>query len=316
MTLSRRTFCSTSAVALAGLTLGSTLRAERRSKRVLLIAGPASHAYGQHDHPASCRFLAQSLRRVAGLEAETVVGWPEEDDSLEDLDALLVYSDGGGGHPLNGHFDEVERLVAAGTGLGILHYALTVDGEQPQRSLRKWIGASYELHWSVNPIWTARIEELPEHPITRGVKPFVIDDEWYYHMRFRPGMERVTPLLSTLPPASSLKRPDGPHSGNPHVRKAVLEDEIPQHLAWCSEDEEDRRGFGFTGLHWHWNLAHDGFRTFLLNAACWLAGVEIPPQGIPSARPDLAQLCELCGPPPEGWKRADAAARIAAWKQE
>ncbi len=33
------------------------------------------------------------------------------------------------------------------------------------------------------------ISSFPTHPITRGVKPFTINDEWYYHMRFLAGME-------------------------------------------------------------------------------------------------------------------------------
>ncbi len=46
--------------------------------------------------------------------------------------------------------------------------------------------------------------KLPEHPITRGVKPFKINDEWYYHMRFREEMEGVTPILTDLPPDATL----------------------------------------------------------------------------------------------------------------
>jgi len=42
------------------------------------------------------------------------------------------------------------------------------------------------MNWSVNPHWTAKYEKFPDHPISRGVKPFEINDEWYYHMRFRP----------------------------------------------------------------------------------------------------------------------------------
>ena len=37
-----------------------------------------------------------------------------------------------------------------------------------------------------------------EHPTARGVKPFVIKDEWYYHMRFVEGMKGVTPILSAV----------------------------------------------------------------------------------------------------------------------
>jgi len=134
-------------------------------------------------------------------------------------------------------------------------------------------------------------------------------------MRFREGLEGVQPLLTALPPPESLDRPDGPHSGNPHVRKAVLEEQRPQHLAWCAERAGGGRGFGFTGGHWHWNWAHDGFRTLLVNAACWLAGADVPATGFATPRPTLDELVERVGTPPEGWDRAAVEARIAGWEQ-
>ena len=36
-----------------------------------------------------------------------------------------------------------------------------------------------------------------------------IYDEWYFHMRFRDGMKGVLPILSAVPPASTMSRPDG-----------------------------------------------------------------------------------------------------------
>src|SRR4026208_1813678 len=81
-----------------------------------------------------------------------------------------------------------------------------------------WICGYFEMNWSVNPHWTAKFEKFPDHPISRGVEPFEINDEWYYHMRFREGMQGVTPILTALPPPESLTRPDGPHQGNPAVR--------------------------------------------------------------------------------------------------
>ena len=50
--------------------------------------------------------------------------------------------------------------------------------------LKDWIGGYYETGYSINPHWVADIESLPDHPITRGVKPFQARDEWYFNMRF------------------------------------------------------------------------------------------------------------------------------------
>ena len=75
----------------------------------------------------------------------------------------------------------------------------------------------------MNPTWKAEFKKLPTHPITQGVAPFALYDEWYYHMRFPEGMTNVTAILSALPPASTLEREDGPHSGNAAVRAAVAD---------------------------------------------------------------------------------------------
>ncbi|RMG35415.1 MAG: hypothetical protein D6725_12580, partial [Planctomycetota bacterium] len=120
-------------------------------------------------------------------------------------------------------------------------------------------------------------------PITNGVRPFAINDEWYYHMRFREGLEGITPILSDLPPASTLNRPDGPHSNNPHVREAVLKRKEPQHVAWAYQRPDGGRGFGFTGGHVHWNWGHNDFRKLVLNAIVWTAHIDVPAGGVSSA---------------------------------
>jgi hypothetical protein len=106
-------------------------------------------------------------------------------------------------------------------------------------------------------------------------------------MRFVDDMKGVTPILSAVPPESTLSRKDGPHSNNPHVRKKKGQ---PQHLAWARERADGGRGFGFTGGHWHWSWASDNFRTVVLNGLVWTAGVEIPAAGVPSKRPTLEEL--------------------------
>ena len=53
------------------------------------------------------------------------------------------------------------------------------------------------------------------------------------------------------------------------------------------------RGFGFTGLHNHKNLADDNFRTLLLNAVAWTAGLEVPKGGVPSKTPTAKELDQV-----------------------
>lgn len=260
-------------------------------KKVVFVAGPQSHGYGEHEHRAGCLLLAEALEAgMPGFEAEVVAGgWPEDESVFEGADAIVIFSDGAGGHPTIPNREEVDAMMGEGVGLVCLHFAVEVPEGQPGDDFLDWLGGYFELGWSVNPHWTAEFSDLPEHPITRGVEPFALNDEWYYHMRFRPGMEGVTPILSAVPPESSLSRPDGDRSGNPEVRRAVAAGE-PQHVAWAFDRPDGGRGFGFTGAHVHWNWGDDSFRTVVLNAIVWASQGEVPEGGVPSETPSREEL--------------------------
>ena len=149
------------------------------------------------------------------------------------------------------------------------------------------IGGYFEMNWSVNPHWDASFK-LPKHAVTQGVRDFTSHDEWYYHMRFREGMEGVVPILTDMPPASSLTRPDGSHSGNPEVRASVLDRKEPQHMMWVYQrpaNLETGRGFGFTGGHFHKGWKQDDQRRVVLNAIVWISGLDVPASGVSSKTP-------------------------------
>jgi len=150
------------------------------------------------------------------------------------------------------------------------------------RDLISWIGGAFEVHYSVNPHWDADFTSLPDHPMARGVNPFTIRDEWYFNMRF--AETGVTPILSAVPPPSTMNRKDGHHSGNPIVRELIA-DGIPQHVCWVYDRPDGGRGFGFTGGHFHANWQHDDFRKTVLNAIAWIAGVEVPEMGVQTPTP-------------------------------
>lgn len=258
--------------------------------RIVMVAGSASHGSGSHEHPAGCSLLADLLNKhVDGVESLVYRGWPENSSAFENAAAIVIYSDGGGGHIIIPHLDQVAELMKQGVGLVIMHYAVEVPKGKPGDCFLEWIGGYFETHWSVNPHWVAEFTSFPQHPVTRGVKPFSLSDEWYYHMRFRENMKGVTPLLSAIAPESTLQRPDGPHSGNPHVRRAVANKE-PQHLAWCVEREDGGRGLGFTGGHFHNNWAEDSLRKFMLNAIAWTAKVDVPQEGVSTPTPTPEEL--------------------------
>src|SRR5262245_34096421 len=255
-----------------------------KSKKIVFIAGRPSHAYGAHEHNAGCQLLAKELQAAMPNIACDVHlnGWPADERFLDGADCLVMYCDGGARHMVNEHLAQVDALAKKGMGVVCIHYGVEVTKGESGDKFLDWIGGYFEMNWSVNPHWTARYEKFPNHPISRGVKPFEINDEWYYHMRFREGMQGVTPILTALPPPDSLSRPDGTHSGNPDVRRAVLDRKEPQHMAWAAERPGGGLGFGFTGGHDHWNWGDPNFRKLVLNAIVWCAHGEIPANGVES----------------------------------
>ncbi len=104
-------------------------------------------------------------------------------------------------------------------------------------------------------------------------------------------MKGVTPILSAVPPASTMSRPDGAHSGNPAVRAEVAKG-LPQHMAWAYERPNGGRSFGFTGGHYHWNWGRTEIITLVTNAICWTAKIDIPEQGLKVNGPTVDVLKE------------------------
>jgi len=273
-------------------------------KKVVFIAGKPSHGAGQHEHNAGCRLLAMLLNRSREAHGTPVIatvyqnGWPQDPTAFDNADTVVSYCDGGQGHYLNQHLEDFDDLVKdRGMGLVCIHYAVETTAGECGDHFLKWIGGFFEPHWSVNPHWTPNFKSLPDHPIARGVSPFEINDEWYYHMRFQPELAGVTPILTDLPTSDTLTRPDGPHSGNPAVREAVLVRKEPQHVAWAYERPEGKgRGFGFTGGHFHRNWADDNFRTIVTNAILWTAGADVPEAGVPTDTPTADEMAANLDP--------------------
>ena len=289
-------------------------------KKALLLAGNPSHGFGAHDHLAGCSLLAKLLNE-SGLPIEAEVhslqkqGWPSP-EKLASANTIVIYSDGGGGHPFNSHLDELQALTKKGVGIVCIHYGVETTIGKPGQAFIDWTGGYFEPNYSVNPHWDASYTKFPNHPTTRGVKPFKTNDEWYYHMRFRENMDGVTPILTDLPPDSTLSRGDGPHSGNPAVREAIKNKE-PQHMAWATQRPDGGRGFGCSGGHVHWNWGNDQFRKLMLNAIVWTSGLDVPAGGVNAGTVTVDDLLQNHDEPiPADFNKARIQALLDEWNKE
>jgi hypothetical protein len=140
-------------------------------------------------------------------------------------------------------------------------------------------------------MWEPSFDHLPQHPITLGVKPFQIKDEWYINMRFADGFSadgpatandgtKFWPILVAKPSDAVRKGPYvAPRGPYPHI---VAASGRPEAMMWAVERPDGGRGFGFTGGHFHDNWTNDDVRKVVLNALVWVAKSQVPPSGVES----------------------------------
>lgn len=262
------------------------------TKRLVFIATKGTHgSRGNHEFMAGETYLARRINAVYPNAYAVVYSddqWPTD---LTQADAVIVGLNHGGRAASD---PQIKAAMARGAGFMAIHFGVEVNKGEQGNNYLNWMGGYFETYWSVNPNWVAEVNKIGSHPTARGVNPFKLEDEWYYHMRFVEGMKGVTPILSAVPPLSTVNYKDKAtdRGGNEDVFNAVKAGE-PQHLAWAYERPEGGRGFGFTGFHNYVNLTNDSFRTTLLNGAAWVAGLEIPAGGVPSSTPTKAEMDAL-----------------------
>jgi hypothetical protein len=279
---SRREFLAASAAAVAGPALAAD-----QPKKLVLIAGTPSHGPGAHEFNAGVQLLAKCLTGFPGLAVSiSLNGWPKNPSVFDGAAGILIYADGGAGHPAieRDHLAFLGGLMNKGVGLMCAHFAVEVPKDKGGKEFQDWIGGYYEHEWSCNPIWRPEFKEFPKHPIANGLKPFSAEDEWYFNMRFRPEMKGVTPILTAVP-SDQVRNgpyvyPKGPYR---HIREAKGRSE---HMMWAADRADGGRGVGFTGGHFHTNWKNDDFRKAVLNALVWICKLDVPKDGVESAVTD------------------------------
>ena len=246
--------------------------------RIVFLAGARSHGPGEHEFNAGCLLLAKALNEQSGLpvKAEVLRGWPADDSVLDSAKAIVIYADGTS--VVKNGWSKMDALAKKGKGIFFMHYAVHPDAADGERYYRPWIGGAFETGWSVNPHWVADLKALPNHPVSYGVpQPLEALDEFYYNMRFRTNRSEVLDLATATPTREGIKRYI--NLWNEH---GVAGLDRPQTLLWGVERTDGGRGAGFSGGHYHRNWAIDGIRKLVLNTIVWVAGLEVPKDGVSS----------------------------------
>ena len=73
---------------------------EAADKSIVLIAGTPSHGKAEHEFRAGALLLSDCLAKIPGIRPTVVSnGWPTDVSVLLSADAVLLFADGGSGHP-------------------------------------------------------------------------------------------------------------------------------------------------------------------------------------------------------------------------
>lgn len=290
-----RLLCVLACVALP-LAPSSPAKTADGKAKLVLMAGKPSHPARMHEFNAGVQLLAKALAQGAPkVKVEYLLnGWPKDESVFADADAIVFYMDGGPKHEAvqegGARLQRMEEWARRGVGIGMMHYGVEVVAQQAGAEFKRLIGGHYENMFSCNPMWEPSFTAFPKHPVTRGVKPFQIRDEWYFNIRFVEGFTakgpaqkdgvKFTPILVAKPSDATRDGPyvypKGPY---PHIQAAKGQ---PEAMMWVIERPEGGRGMGFTGGHFHDNWGNDDFRKVVLNALVWLAKADVPAQGIES----------------------------------
>jgi hypothetical protein len=238
--------------------------------KIVLLAGPTSHAGGQHEYFAGCALMADWLKQTPGVWPVLVGdGWPKNEAVLEHAKAIVVYMDAGPKLPLlePARWAKLKQLMAGGAGLVMLHQSMDVPAAQAE-DVKSWLGAVFQPDIGNRGHWDQELTKMVQHPVTRGVPGFsVLGDGWLYNLHFADGATRLA--AGPVPDKSRTTADSKANTGRDEV------------MAWAYERPTGGRGFGFTGGDMHKNWGLEPQRRLVVNGILWTAGLEIPAEGAP-----------------------------------
>lgn len=268
MILSRTIFgCALSILAV----VASQGNAEESAQthKIVLVAGETAKIdkVGHHDYLAGCQCLAELLAQTDGVTITQVTdGWPEDVSVFDNARCVVFYTDGGGKQAFLASPERIatmQSMVDAGVGLVMIHQAVDFPDNFAEQA-KLWIGGIYQDGKSGRGHWDSAHVDFPNHPITRGVTPWQLNDGWLNELQFVDGLKGVTPLV---------------WSGKQYAgSRAGLDEDI---VGWAYDRPTGGRSFSFTGLDAHSAWSFPGMRQLMVNGILWSANVDVPEEGAP-----------------------------------
>ncbi len=257
--------------------------------RVAIVVGPSDHPPGTHEVAAGGRLMqwaVENMANVSGVKAELFYEWPKDHGVLEAVSTIVFIGDTFPPQRMpnpTAVLSDVGEMMKRGVGLVCVHYATGLraqdvepDGAHP---LLRWLGGYFATgtphHKSVAKVFeSVRISPAAAgHPVSRGWREFIVDDEPYYNNYFGPDGNKPAANVTLF--ATAMLPPEAPK------REAV---------AWGVERTDGGRGFAIVMPHFYKNWANEDLRRLILNGIVWTGKLDVPSDGVRTPAPDLTRF--------------------------
>jgi type 1 glutamine amidotransferase len=265
---------------------------QNEETKIIILTGDKSHPATLHEYIKNARLIKVMLDQatnIKGINTEICYqGWPEDPAILDNADLILTISDGRdgpGGEEVpflgEGRIEIIQKQIDRGCGMMTFHFS-TFTPDKYSEQILEWVGGYFdwqndvgEREWYSDITFLDVPVALPghEHPISNGVEPFRIVEEYYYDLRFRKEDPRFTPIIEV--PQLQNEHPDG------------------KIIAWAIERKDGGKGFGTSLGHFYGNWKNEGYRKLLLNSIVWTAGLNVPESGVESSFYNDKQVTKL-----------------------
>ena len=210
-------------------------------------------------------------------------GWPADEQFSDGADCIVMYCDGGAGHMVNKHLDEVDALAKKGVGIVCIHYGVEVPKGESGDKFLEWIGGYFETELVGESALDCEIRQVPGSSDTprraavRNQRRVVLPHAVSRGDAGRDADSRRAAAGRIAQPARwPAQRQPGRAQGCARGEKAASDG------LGSATGTGGGRGFGFTGGHDHWNWGDPNFRKLVLNAIVWCAHGEVPASGVES----------------------------------
>jgi len=151
--------------------------------------------------------------------------------------------------------EALRRLARRGGGLSALHWGM---GCREARFVENYVALLGGCHGGPDRKYQVADVDVefaaPDHAILAHMRPFRVEDEFYYRLKFAPDAG-LAPLLRV------------PLDGEWHS------------VAWCWQRPDKGRSFGFSGGHFHRNWRREEYRRLAAQGVLWTLGVPLPQGG-------------------------------------